>query len=136
LRSATEKNIFQDLSSSVLSQFKKYHPSGNSKCYYLGILKSLKLRILVRKMLLISLKLNFTPNTLGCKGLRCRPGAISARISAVSKADAPVNFFTFFWKRVFGRRVERPNTSRGVFSFTAFAFLLVTMVTGIMRRSA
>jgi len=53
-----------------LSQFKKYHPSGNLKFYNLGILKSLKLRILVRKILSISVKLNFTPNTLGCKGLR------------------------------------------------------------------
>jgi len=57
-----KKNIFEDLFSSVLSQLKKYHPSG-------GILKSLKLRILDRKILPISLKLNFIPNTLGCKGL-------------------------------------------------------------------
>jgi len=68
-RSASEKNIFEDLFSSVLSQFKKYHPSGNLKLYNLGILKSLKLRILVKKIPPISLELNFTPNTLGCKGL-------------------------------------------------------------------
>jgi len=36
-----------DLSSSVLSQFKKYHPSGNLKFNDLGISQSLKLRILV-----------------------------------------------------------------------------------------
>jgi len=53
-----------------LFQFKKYQPSGNLKFYNLGILKSLKLRILVKKIRPISLKLNFTPNTLGCKGLR------------------------------------------------------------------
>jgi len=53
----------------VLSQFKKYHPSGNRKFNYLGIFQSLKLRILMGKILLISLKLNFTPNTLGCYGL-------------------------------------------------------------------
>jgi len=64
------KNIFEDLFSSVLSQFKRYHPTGNLKFYNLGILKSLKLRILVKKILPGSLKLNFTPNTLGCKGLR------------------------------------------------------------------
>jgi len=52
-----------------LSQFKKYHPSENLKFYKLGILKSLKFGILVKKILPISLKLNFTPNTLGCKGL-------------------------------------------------------------------
>jgi len=44
-----KKNTFDDLFSSVLSQFKKYHPSGNLKFYNLGILKSLKLRILVKK---------------------------------------------------------------------------------------
>jgi len=43
------KNILEDLSSSVLSQLKKYHPSENLKFYNLGILKSLKLRILVKK---------------------------------------------------------------------------------------
>jgi len=58
------KNILEDLFSSVLSQFKKYHPSGNLKFLKLGILKSLKLRILVKEILLISLKLNFTPNGL------------------------------------------------------------------------
>ena len=44
-----EKNILEDLFSSVLSQFKKYHPSGNLTFYNLGILKSLKFRILVKK---------------------------------------------------------------------------------------
>jgi len=62
--------FFEDLFSSVLSRFKTYQPSGNLKFYNLGILKSLKLRILVEKKILpISLKLNFTPNTLGCKGI-------------------------------------------------------------------
>jgi len=68
-RSATEKKILEDLFSSVLSPFEKYHPSGNLKFYNLDISKSLKLRILVKKIFLISLKLNFTPNTLGCEGL-------------------------------------------------------------------
>jgi len=53
--SATEKNIFEDLFSSVLSQFKKYHPSENLKLYNLGNLKSLKMRNLVKKILPISL---------------------------------------------------------------------------------
>jgi len=39
------KNILEDLSSSVLSQFKKYQPPGNPKSNYLGISQSLKLRI-------------------------------------------------------------------------------------------
>jgi len=63
-----KKNIFEDLLSSILSQSKKYH-SENLKFYNLGISKSLKLRILEGKILPISLKLNFTPNTLGSKGL-------------------------------------------------------------------
>jgi len=49
----------------VLSQFKKCHPSGNLKCNYSGIFQSLNFRILKEKILSISLKLNFTPNTLG-----------------------------------------------------------------------
>jgi len=52
-----------------LLQFKKYHPSGNLKFNYLGILQSLKVRIPIEKILGISLKLNVTPNTLGCYGL-------------------------------------------------------------------
>jgi len=54
-----------DLLSSVLSQFKKYHPSGNLIFHNLGVFQSLKLRILTEKILPISLKLKFTLNTLG-----------------------------------------------------------------------
>jgi len=68
-RSATGKNILEDLFSSVLLQFKKYFSSGNLKFNYLGIFQSLKLRIFVEKIISISLKLNITPNTLGCYGL-------------------------------------------------------------------
>jgi len=64
-----QKILFKRISS-VLSQFKKYHPSGNLKFNYSGILQSLKLRILMEKILPISLKLNFTPNTFGCYGLK------------------------------------------------------------------
>jgi len=67
-RSATGKNILEDIFSSVLSHFKKYHPSGNLKFNYLGIFQSVKLHILKEKILLISLKQNFTRNTLGCYG--------------------------------------------------------------------
>jgi len=63
------KNILEDLFRSVLSLFEKYHPSGNLKFINLGIFQSLKMRILMEKILPISLKLNFTPNTLGCYGL-------------------------------------------------------------------
>jgi len=48
-RSETDKNVLEDLFRSVLSQFKKYHPSGNLKFNNLGIFKSLKLRILTGK---------------------------------------------------------------------------------------
>jgi len=64
------KFILKDLFSPVLSHFKKYHPSGNPKFNNLGFFQSLKLRILMEKILSISLKLNFTPDTLGCYGLR------------------------------------------------------------------
>jgi len=63
------KKYFRGLFSSVLLKFKKYHPSGNLKFKYLGIFQSLKLCILMEKILPISLNLNFTPNTLGCYGL-------------------------------------------------------------------
>jgi len=68
-RSETEKNILEDLFSSVLSQSKKYHPSRNLKFNYLGLFQRSKLRISMEKFLLISLELNFTPNTLGSYGL-------------------------------------------------------------------
>jgi len=61
------KNILEHLSSSVLSQIKQYHPSGNLKFNNLGIFKSLKLGIFDGgKIPPISLNLNFTPNALGC----------------------------------------------------------------------
>jgi len=52
------------LSSSALSQFKKYYPLGNLKFNNIGILH-IKLLILMENILLISLKLNFTPTTSG-----------------------------------------------------------------------
>jgi len=59
----------EEFFSSVLSHFQYYHPSRSLKFNYSGIFQSLKLRILMGKVLLISLKLNFTANTLGCYGL-------------------------------------------------------------------
>jgi len=53
-----------------LSQFKKYHPSENLKFNNLGISQSLKFRVLTEKILSISLKLNFTPNTLDLTWIR------------------------------------------------------------------
>jgi len=55
-----------------LSELKKYHPSGNLKFNKLGIFQSLKLRNLMEKILRISFKLNFTPNTFGWYGLSLR----------------------------------------------------------------
>jgi len=56
-RLETEKNILEVLFSSVLSQFNKYHPSGNLKFINSGIFQSLKFRILMGKIFSISLKL-------------------------------------------------------------------------------
>jgi len=64
-----KKNILEDLHSSISSQFRDYHPSGNAKFNNLDIFQSLKLRILIEKILPISLEINFTRNTLGCYGL-------------------------------------------------------------------
>jgi len=69
-RSETEKFILEDLFSSVLSELKEYHPSENLKFNHCGIFQSLKLRILMGLILRISLNLNFSPNTLGCYGLK------------------------------------------------------------------
>jgi len=55
------KNILEDLFSSVLPLFKKYHPYGNLKFNNLGIFQSLKFRILMKKILPISFRLYFTP---------------------------------------------------------------------------
>jgi len=62
--------MLEDLFSSVLSQFQKYHPHGNLQFNNLGIFQSLKFLILMEQILPISLKLNFTPSTLGCYGLK------------------------------------------------------------------
>jgi len=43
------RNILEDLFSSVLPQLKKYHPSENLKFNDFGIFHNLKLRILVGK---------------------------------------------------------------------------------------
>ena len=48
---------------------KKTRISRNLKFIYLGVFLSLKFRNLLGKILRISLKLNFTQNTLGCYGL-------------------------------------------------------------------
>jgi len=70
-----KKNILEDLFGSVLSQFKKYHSSRYLKFNNLGIFQSLKLRNLLGKMLRIFLKLNFTPNNLGCDWLKKNLGS-------------------------------------------------------------
>jgi len=49
---------------SIVKIKKKYHPSENLKLNNLGIFQSFKLRNIIEKILQISLKLNFTSNTL------------------------------------------------------------------------
>ena len=58
-RSEPEKFILEDLFSSVQSQCKKYHPSENLKFNNLGIFQSFQFRILMEKILPITLKLKF-----------------------------------------------------------------------------
>jgi len=50
-----KKNILDDLFSSVLSQFDKYHPSRNLKFIDSGIFQSLKFYVFMGKILPISL---------------------------------------------------------------------------------
>jgi len=67
---AVRNNYFRgSLQFSIVTILKKCHPPENKKINYLGIFQSLKLRISMEKILSILLKLNFTPNTLGCYGL-------------------------------------------------------------------
>jgi len=63
-----KKNSLEDLFG-LCHNLKKYHASGNLNFNNPGIFQSLKSRILWKKILPISLKLNFTPNTLTCFGL-------------------------------------------------------------------
>ena len=65
-----KKDILEDLFGLLLLQFKKYHRSGNLKFNNLGIFPCLKLRHIMGKILWISIKLNFTPNTLSW--VKCR----------------------------------------------------------------
>jgi len=55
----------EDLLSSVFSQFKTYHPSGNLKLNNIGIFQSFKFLILMEEIPPVSLELNITPSTLG-----------------------------------------------------------------------
>jgi len=71
-----------------LSQFKKYHTSGNLKFNNLGIFQSLKLRTLMGKILPIYPKLNFTPNTLGGYGLKNK---------SVQAAESLINSPLWWW---------------------------------------
>ena len=73
-----------------MSLFKKYHPSGNLKLINLGIFQSVKLRILMKKILPISLMLNFTPNTLGCYGLKLGFCGRRKRRTRISKYISPL----------------------------------------------
>jgi len=64
---------------------------GNLKFYYSGISQSLKLRISLEKILSISLELNFTPNTLGCYGLKAirkvrQKSVISSKIKFIKSS--------------------------------------------------
>jgi len=56
-----------------LVTIQKYLPSGNLKFNNLGIFQGLKLRNVMGKIFRISLKLNFTPNTLGRYGFKKNP---------------------------------------------------------------
>jgi len=87
------KSFCRIFSVHFLSRLKKYHPPGNLKFNYLGIFQSLKLRILMEIILPISLKLNFTPNNLGCYGLK----VWRLRLSTKLKLGKSVIFEIILW---------------------------------------
>jgi len=60
------KIILEDLSIQYCHDSKTYYPSGNLKFTILDIFQSLKVRLLMKKVLPISFKLNLTANPLGC----------------------------------------------------------------------
>jgi len=64
-----ELNYFRGSLQFSIVTIKKISPTRNLKFHYLDIFQSLKSRISMEKILTISLKLNFTPNTSGCYGL-------------------------------------------------------------------
>jgi len=73
-----QKFLLEDLFSSVLLQFKKYHPSGNLKFNNLGIFQSFKLRYLMKKFfkfLLSQISLQIIRAVMGfnhlCSVLHC-----------------------------------------------------------------
>jgi len=66
----SRKKIEDLFSSVLLSQLKKYLPSGNLNFNYAGIFRSFEFRFSLEKILPIPLKLNFTTNTSGCYGLK------------------------------------------------------------------
>jgi len=85
-RLETEKKYFWG---SFQFTIQKISPPGNLKFNYLGIFQSLKLRISMEIIHSISLKLNFTPNTLGCYGSKIQ-------WTAISKAAVEISRFNMF----------------------------------------
>ena len=76
----------------MLFQFKEYQPYENLKFNNLGIFLKSKIafsEIVMKIILPISLKLNSTPNTLGCYGLR--------KSTPRRNRVGPSNFFVFIF---------------------------------------
>jgi len=66
-----QKNIFYRLFSvQYCHNLKRYRPHENLKLKFFGIIRSLKLRSIMGKIILISPKLDFTLNSLGCYELK------------------------------------------------------------------
>ena len=94
-RSETEKNILENLQTfskevQYCQNSKDITPPGNLKFNYLDIFQSFKLRFSMEKMLLISLKLHFTLNTLGCYGLIFFFLILRLYKKGVSRSHAPL----------------------------------------------
>ena len=80
-RSETERKYFRGSFQFSIVTVEKISPFWKPEIkLYFDICQRLKLRLSVEKFLLISLKQNFTPNTLGCYGLRSFVLCVERRI--------------------------------------------------------
>jgi len=120
------KNILEDPSSSELSTLKKYHPSWNLKFNNLGISKSLMFRILMGTIVPISLKLNFTPNTLDCYGLKRSLKKVRPKCTRSVREDC----VQFHWFERSYLPIESWEISRSIRRYTSNPVRILETISG------
>jgi len=93
--------------------FKNHQTSRNLKFNNLGIPQSLKLRISMEKILPISLKLNFTPNTLGVKSSSLRNTAESHRTKSQNGTMPWKKFFSMDLRHALSGSLSTQDFNQG-----------------------